>query len=185
MKLKNIFLAAAILFICVSANAQTSAVQFPFSFHVFDEDTNLDLAEYELVLTEDGKPVKTIVTNEKGIVKYIFKIDKQYSIQVKSKNDYIGKTIFIDTRNINLSDWKYKKFETFSLEYDIHIKLFKQSDLRCQNFEFLKQTPVIFLKYDSNKKDILDVASDDIISQIKKERKHKCKTITQYLDVKF
>jgi hypothetical protein len=55
------------------------------------------------------------------------------------------------------------------------------------NFAFLEKSPVMYLKYDANAKDIIDIVGDNVINQIKKERRKSCdrKVITQKLRVTF
>ena len=167
--------------------AQTQKVNFPFSFHVFDEFSKQNLEECALDIFENDKLVKTIYTNSIGVVKYNFKVENNYRIIVKSKDNYIEKIIEVDTRNIAFDTWKYKKSAEVNIDYEIQVQLFKPSELKCQNFTFLNSSPVMLLRYDTKSKDLKDLVGDEVLNQIKKERRKTCKNkvVTHVLDVQF
>ena len=102
------------------------------------------------------------------------KIDKEYKIVLVPKDDYVEKLIIIDTRNIDVHNWKYKNTPQVSLKYEVDVRLFKQNKENCQDFSFLKEEPVMFMKYDSEYDDFHDFATQELASRIKKERKKKC-----------
>jgi hypothetical protein len=114
-------------------------------------------------------------------------LDNDYELVVVSSDNYIEKTLQIDTRNIALQNWKYKNSKNVSIGYEVQIQLFKPIALSCQNFAFLEKSPEMYLKYNANAKDIIDIVGDNVINQIKKERRKSCdrKVLTQKLRFTF
>jgi hypothetical protein len=88
----------------------------------------------------------------------------------------------VDTRNIDLKNWKYHKAKQFKYKYDIQIKLFEKES--CENFKFLAEKPIIHLQYSAEKKDIVDLADTKLSKQIKRERK-KLTSCPRYIKIKL
>ena len=58
MKNKYLLLVLFNIFLLTLAQAQTETVTFPFSFHVFDEDSKLNLSDKSVKVYENGNLVK-------------------------------------------------------------------------------------------------------------------------------
>ena len=185
--MKNIFtiVIVALLFSSFQVVARTETVSFPFSFRVSDEDSKQSLSEYSINVFENDLQVKTIRTGSDGVVKYNFKKDVEYKLVFTSNNSYIEKVIVVDTRNIELSKWKYKDDTNVSLGYDVDVRLFKPTFARCQNFNFLKTTPVMELRYNAKRHNLYDYSDNDVLTMIKKERKKNCRTIIKRTEAIF
>jgi len=150
----------------------TESVYFDFSFKTFDEDKGNNLEDIDIQIFENGKLIKTLRTARDGRAFYNFELNKEYEVVISGKSKYIEKKILVDTRNIDLKNWKYHKAKQFKYKYDIQIKLFEKES--CENFKFLAEKPIIHLQYSAEKKDIVDLADTKLSKQIKRERKKNC-----------
>jgi hypothetical protein len=167
-----------ILFLCLllqEANqAETLEVDFTFTLHLFDEASGADIIGQPVQVFEDGKLKRKVVSVEKGLVKFYCQINKEYRIVVSPKDDYVEKFLVIDTRNIDLNNWKYKNTPQVSLRYEVELRLFKMKNPACQDFNFLKEEPCMMMRYDSEYDDLHDFATKELENKIKAELKKKC-----------
>jgi hypothetical protein len=153
--------------------AETVEVDITFTLHLFDDDKGIDLVGTPVQIFEDDVLRKKLFTDEKGITKFYCKLDKEYKIKFPPQNNYVEKLIIIDTRNIDLQNWKYKKTPQVSLKYDVDVRLFMQNG-ECKDFSFLKEEPVMYMKYDTEYDDFHDFSTNILAEKIKEERKKKC-----------
>jgi len=163
---------------CLLGYSKTNDVLFNFSFRTFDQDSKQNLENIKIDIYEKGNYVKTILTASDGMAYYRMKLDKEYELIVNSGNSYIEKRIIVNTNNIDLSSWKYRNKTSFVYDYQIEIKLFKKE--YCEDFKFLKNEPIIHLKYDQKKKDMVDLVSSYITKKIDNERKKRCDGIIRF-----
>lgn len=150
----------------------TENVYFDFSFKTFNEDNGQNLEDIDIQIFENGKLIKTLRTARDGRAFYNFELNREYEVLISGNSKYIEKKITVDTRNIDLENWKYQKAKQFKYKYEIQIKLFEKES--CEDFQFLAEKPIIHLQYSKSKKDIVDLADNHISKQIKKERRKNC-----------
>ncbi len=173
--MKKISFFLFLLFSLVGFKSQvhaTESVYFDFSFKTFNEDNGQNLEDIDVQIYEDGKLIKTLRTDRDGRAFYHFELNKSYEVVVSGNSKYIEKKILVDTRNIDLKNWKYSKAKQFKYKYEIQIKLFEKES--CEDFKFLAEKPIIHLQYSSTKKDIVDLADNKISKKIKRERRKNC-----------
>jgi hypothetical protein len=150
----------------------TESVYFDFSFKTFHEDNGQNLEDVDVQIFENGQLIKTLRTARDGRAFFHFELNKEYDVVVGGNSKFIEKKIKVDTRNIDLKNWKYSKARQFKYKYEISIKLFEKES--CEDFTFLAQKPIIHLQYSIAKKDIVDLADNTITRQIKRERRKNC-----------
>lgn len=170
--IKNLSLLFVFLFGIHFNSEGTESVFFDFSFKTFNEDTGKDLEDIDIQIFENGKLIKTLRTARDGRAFYNFELNKEYDVVVSGNSKYIEKKITVDTRNIDLKNWKYHKAKQFKYKYEIQIKLFEKES--CEDFSFLAKNSIIHLQYSSDKRDIIDLADNHISKQIKRERRKNC-----------
>lgn len=169
---KALFLTFFLVIFYIIGMPQTQSVVFDFVFITLEEDSNKVLKNTPIEIYEDGKLLKKITTNEQGKAFYDLQVNKEYDIYFKpNRTRYIQKYIKIDTRNIDLANWKYKDRKDFRSNYQIEINLFRHES--WQNFDFLKAEPIIHYKYDAKKGDLVDISDDTMLKRVKKERSKK------------
>lgn len=170
--IKTFYISILLGLYCTISNAQTQSVVFDFVFITLEEDSNKVLKNTPIEIYEDGKLLKKITTNEQGKAFYDLQVNKEYDIYFKpNRTRYIQKYIKIDTRNIDLANWKYKDRKDFRSNYQIEINLFRHES--WQNFDFLKKEPIIHYKYVAKKGDLEDISDDTMLKKVKKERSKK------------
>lgn len=161
-----------------SSKAVTKDVLFNLSLRTFDQDKDENLENISIDIYESGTLIKSIKTGIDGKAYYMFKLNKEYEIIVNENNNYIQKVIKLDTKNIDLENWKFKNSPNFFYDFEVAIKLFKKEN--CENFSFLKNEPIIYFKYDQHKKDLVDIADNSLTKKIAKERKRECEEIIRF-----
>jgi hypothetical protein len=172
MKKFTLFLILLQLNFCFEVYSKTNDVLFNFSIKTFDQDTRKNLENISIDIYENGELMKTLYSGTDGMTYYRIKLDKEYELVVNSGNSYIEKRIIVNTKDIDLSSWKYSNRTSFVYDYQLEIKLFKKE--YCEDFKFLKNEPIIHLKYDEKKRDMVDLVSSSISGKIEKERKKRC-----------
>ena len=173
--LKTILFILFFSLLSIQANkADTIEVDFTFTLHLYEDGNGNDLIAYPVQIYEDGKLKKKLVSSDKGFVKFFCLVNKEYKIVLVGKDDFVEKFLMIDTRNIDLHNWKHKNTEQVSLRYDVEVRLFKMKNPACQNFDFLKEEPCMLMRYDSEYDDFHDFATKELENKIKLELKKKC-----------
>ena len=172
-KMKPSFI-IAFYFLFALSNAgfsQTKSLHLNFKFHVSNVDLKKDLEDVVVQFEVDGKIIKTLKTARNGTTQYLMDLGKEYKITF-SYGNLVQKFMIVDTRNIDLEKWKFKKNNEVRLNYDVEMELFGKE--RCQNFDFMNDVAWRHLKYVPEKGDITDISNDDTRNHAEKERKKKC-----------
>ncbi len=153
--------------------AQTEIVIFDCSFKVWEQDLQQTLPKIKIEVYENGNLIKKLTTDRDGKAYQNFELNREYDIKINPEGGkYIQKWVKLDTRNIDLHAWKFKNRKEFRYYYQIEINLFEPE--RCEQFAFLHQQPIINFKYNTKKRDLMDVADNRLTKRINKERKKKC-----------
>jgi hypothetical protein len=131
------------------------------------------LPKIKIEVYENGNLIKKLTTDRDGKAYQNFELNREYDIKINPEGGkYIQKWVKLDTRNIDLHAWKFKNRKEFRYYYQIEINLFEPE--RCEQFAFLHQQPIINFKYNTKKRDLMDVADNRLTKRINKERKKKC-----------
>lgn len=155
-------------------HAETLEVDFTFTLHLFEDGNGKDIVGHSVHIFEDGKLKRKVISADKGLVKFYCQANKEYKIVLVGNDDFVEKFLLIDTRNIDLKNWKYKSTSQVSLRYDVDVRLLRMNNPSCQDFSFLKEEPCLMMRYDSEYDDLHDFATKELESKIKAELKKKC-----------
>jgi hypothetical protein len=173
-----------ILFLCLvnesalyALNQITESVWIDCNIRVKDQDSHDWLEDIPVLIVCDGKKLQTLMTARNGKVWVNLETGKEYDIHINSgaaKKAYISKMVRFDLRQIDLAGWKYRKSKIMKYQYELEILLFQAEP--CENFEFLKDEPLIHYKYVAEKRDLIDIADQGLNRKIRQARRKKCRS---------
>ena len=149
---------------------ESDRVDFAINIRVIDQDSKATKKDISiLILDKDGS--RHMKTDPYGKLRLTLAAGSLTDLVV-NEGAKLSKLIRLDARNFDLSNWRYKEINHFTLRYEFEIMLFEPE--WCEKYEFLKDTPVIHYVFDPRKKDMVDIAAPGILKRIEKERKKSC-----------
>ncbi len=104
-----------------------------------DEETNKNLPGVNVIITQDGKPYKTLTTNSKGKVPLVYvPVGHMYTIKFK-KDGYVTKMAQLDGR--------YDTPEDLDFETSRDMKFYLFKSVEGVDFSFLENEPMVKFEF--------------------------------------